>query len=138
MRLILNCTRERARLGRVIRARKHIGCLVMLVLFLSSWASAAAPCAQQADASDMSQVVEADHSAHHAGSGSAEESDSGDCRCCNDCESMCVMSGCNLVALSGAQDILALNAGYAHFPQVDAFRTGPPPHVLYRPPIFAA
>ena len=122
----------------MIRARKHIGCLVMLVLFLSSWASAAAPCAQQADASDMSKVVEADHSAHHAGSGSAEESDSGDCPCCSGCESMCVMSGCTPGVLSSEQDLPALNAGYAHFPQVDAFRSGPPPHVLYRPPIFAA
>lgn len=139
-------------------ARKYIAYLLILVMPLSAWASAGIPCTQNTETPSVSETQVVDPHAHHAAGGATIESHSSesaghaghsamaasgdestpvDCPCCDDCAAMCVLSSCSPVALTTVSDAMAFNASETLLPQSDAFRVGPAPHVLFRPPIYS-
>jgi hypothetical protein len=138
--------------------RKYIAYLLVLTLPLSAWASGGMPCASSsAPETVISSTSSDDPHAHHrsvdhpASHGEHEtmaahaghqmtpndESTPVDCPCCDDCATACVSSGCSLVALATASDVMMFTSSDRHLPSADAFLDGPPPHVLFRPPIFS-
>lgn len=58
-----------------------------------------------------------------------------DCPCCDHCVSMCVMSGCGVVAISAEPSEHLFAVDRPSNPHSDHFRAGPAPHPLFRPPI---
>lgn len=134
--------------------RGHIICLLLMVLPLSSWASPAMPCGQDSEPLPIRETVVDTHthhgsaqhrspariqdpqdsaSYHHAAQG--HDSAPVDCPCCGNCATMCVLSGCNPAAINLVSPELLLGRYNPGIPLADAFRVGPTPHPLYRPPI---
>lgn len=133
--------------------RKTIAYLLVVTLPLSAWAGIGAPCTQNSAPESAAQAVMVDAHAHHAAVQSAEDGSTGhpashhaaadanadtsqaECPCCDDCQTACVLSSCSPVALGTTSGLVALSGADKHLPSADAFRNGPPPHVLFRPPI---
>ena len=134
--------------------RRHIICLMLMALPLSSQAGAAAPCVQENEPSTAQETVidaatrygRVHHGSHgqtqdgqeilpdhHVAQG--EDSAPVDCPCCDHCVTMCVMSGCGVVAFNADSAGLSLEADSPSIPRTDLFRLGPTPHPLFRPPI---
>ena len=148
------------------RSRKYIAYLLIAIMPLSAWASAGAPCAQTMSQIAGSETQAVDPHAHH-GSGAAstehnnhdkngsaghashqasaatddqstaEQAPPAECPCCDDCVAMCVLSSCSPVALTNTSATLANSGSETLFAKTDAFRVAPPPHVLFRPPIYS-
>lgn len=137
---------------------KYVAYLLIVVLPLSSWASTEVPCAQiagtktaietamanthadhhaTASAANESADVSPRHAAHYAAAGGNPDSGAAECPCCDDCETACVVSTCSPVALTTPSLPIAFGGADKHLPSADAFRNGPPPHVLFRPPILS-
>lgn len=138
----------------MLRIRQLIAGLLALSFFASSFASATGPCVRtlgaaqdlaahttthfdsgsRADSGQQSAIVP-DHVAHQTDIVHETESSDEDCPCCDGCESMCALSAFTPVALVGPPQAVTVRCGCARLSQVDALNLGPPPHVLFRPPI---
>ena len=70
---------------------------------------------------------------HHVAQG--DESASPDCPCCDHCVTMCVMSGCDLAAITAESRGPSRDVDRSSMRPTDLFRVGPAPHPLFRPPI---
>ena len=153
-----NCTVPQKRLGLkvMISVRKTIAYLLVLALPLSAWAAAGTPCTQNSGTDTGGQIGMVDahahhdagpptsdgsvdvlegHAAHHAAADKDSESTPAECPCCDGCDTVCVLTSCSPVALSTTSYPTALTGTDTHYLRADAFRDGPPPHVLFRPPI---
>ena len=145
---------QRTTLDAMIAMRRHFVCLLLLALPLSSLAGPAVPCIQDnGQPSSRETVIDAGTghgSVHHGSHGQAhdgqeilsdyhaaqgEDSAPVDCPCCDHCVTMCVMSGCGVVATNIDSSDLSLEADGSSVPWTDRFRVGPTPHPLFRPPI---
>lgn len=125
-------------------ARKHLIWLLMMALPLSSLAIAAAPCVQDGEPSPAQETIVDAHAQHGSGNHGAhdqtrdaqdDESALVECPCCDHCVTVCVMSGCGVVAFNADSAGLSLEADSPSVPRTDVFRLGPTPHPLFRPPI---
>lgn len=135
--------------------RKSIAYLLVLTLPLSAWAGGG-PCTQNFSSKSGAEAVIVDahahhgadqtsnnestglsngHPAHHAAADANTDAGQAECSCCDDCESACVLSSCSPVALTTPSGLIDFSGADKHLPSADAFRNGPPPHVLFRPPI---
>ena len=138
----------------MIAMRRHIICLILLALPLSSLAGPAVPCIQDnGQPSTRETVIDAGtgHGSVHHGSHSqahdgqeipsdyhaeqGEVSAAVDCPCCDDCATICVLSGCNPAAITSVSPGISLGCDDPGIPLADAFRVSPTPHSLFRPPI---
>ncbi len=122
---------------------------LLLVAFpLSSWAGAVSPCSGQ-DSVPAQEIVKdagvqhdahANHAAaqdvtsHHHGS-QTNNTQPSECRCCADCMSLCVFSGCGVVAIAQELTELPFPAHGQTVPFSANFLPGPTVHSLFRPPI---
>ena len=139
--------------GRIGCAR-HIICLLLMVLPLSSWASLAMPCGQGGEPVPIRDTVMETH-AHHGGAqlvsparmqdpqdsasfhhaAQGDNSAPVDCPCCDNCATMCVLSGCSPAAITSVSPEFFLRPDDSGIPLADTFRVSPTPHSLFRPPI---
>lgn len=84
-----------------------------------------------------------DHAGHQAGMNhnnqrQGNDDTSSECPCCDDdCAAMCVLSGGGVIAISASPVVFPNAASTLRLLLAEVFRRGPPPHVLYRPPILS-
>ena len=125
------------------RVRRKLGCLLMLVMTMSSWASAAPSCPENAPHMQAEMQAEIDggetHHASHQQAGGDHEGAGNEpangCPDCFDCMVLCSMAGTNVLA-DPALLVDTLNNGSADLiPNAVDFRSNPPPQSLFRPPI---
>jgi len=123
-------------------AHKYLACLIAFVLPLSVWAETGKTCAEIAATEESEPAALTDVHAHHndsnaAGVGTDSDADPSACPCCDDCEASCFLSGCSPGVLSKTSDRMTFMIADTHLKQSLAYRDGPPPHVLFRPPILS-
>lgn len=145
---------ERPTLRPMITIRRHIICILLLVLPLSSLAGVPTSCIQDGEPSLAHEVVvdagALDGGVHHGSRSQTQDEqvtashqhiaqgdDAApvDCPCCDHCVTMCVMSGCGVVTINADSPDLSLDTDGPSVPPPDLFRVGPTPHPLFRPPI---